>query len=69
MAIYQFITNTFTKPMIERHTAAAKAEAKSQGMAQGRAEADRLWREWNQRRMDAAANGLPFNEPLPTNPD
>ncbi len=57
MAIYQFLTNVLTKPVIERHA------------ARGRAEADRLWREWNQRRIDAAANNLPFDEPPPTNLD
>ena len=54
MAIYQFLTNVLTKPVIERHA------------ARGRAQADRLWREWNQRRIDAAANNRPFDEPPPT---
>ena len=32
---------------------------------EGHREADRIWREWNHRRMEAQAQGQPFNEPPP----
>ena len=54
MALYQFLTNTLTKPAIERQR------------AKGRAEANREWQEWNQRRMNAEAEGQPFDEPPPS---
>ena len=33
--------------------------------AEGIAEVNRVWREWNRRRMDAKARGEPFTEPEP----
>ncbi len=33
--------------------------------AEGRAEADRAWRAWNARRLEAEARGEPFTEPPP----
>ena len=57
MAIYQYITNRFTKPIIEKHQA--------EGREEGRAEANQEWQSWNQRRLLAAANGQPFDEPPP----
>ncbi|RKU34472.1 hypothetical protein C6495_07495 [Candidatus Poribacteria bacterium] len=32
------------------------------------AERDRVWTEWNTRRMAAEASGIPFHEPPPTSP-
>ena len=34
-------------------------------MAEGRAEANRQWDAWNQRRIAAKNAGLPFTEPTP----
>ena len=81
MAIYQYITNRFTLPVIEIHLAQGReqgreegreegieegrAEGREQGIEEGRAEANQKWQAWNQRRMDAAANDLPFDEPPP----
>ena len=58
MAIYQFLTNAFTKPAIERHM--------SKGEERGRAEANRKWKEWLERREAAEAEGRPFDEPPPS---
>ncbi len=58
MAIYQFLTNVLTKPVIERHAA--------RGRAAGMTEANRRWDEWLQRRTDAEADGRPFDEPPPS---
>ena len=69
MAIYQYITNRFTLPVIERHLAQGREqgreEGREEGIEEGRAEANQKWQAWNQRRMDAAANDLPFDEPPP----
>ena len=65
MAIYQYITNRFTLPVIERHLAQGREEGREEGIEEGRAEANQKWQAWNRRRMDAAANNLPFDEPPP----
>ena len=77
MAIYQYITNRFTLPVIERHLAQGREqgieegreqgieEGREQGIEEGREEANQKWQAWNQRRIDAAANALPFDEPPP----
>lgn len=81
MGIYGILTNAFTKPIIERHIAEGHAEGRAKGRDEGRAEgrdegrdegraegkeeANRAWRKWYARRMEAEANGLPFDEPMP----
>ena len=45
----------------------AEAKGKAEGIAQGKAERDREWTDWNNRRLDAAAKGQPFDEPPPLN--
>jgi len=57
MSLYQFMVNNFVIPVIEKH--------RDEGRAEGRAEERATWREWNRRRLDAEAQGLPFNEPTP----
>ena len=42
------------------------AEGKAEGKAEGIVERDREWTAWNERRLDAAANGQPFEEPPPS---
>ena len=50
------------------------AEGKAQGIAEGKAEGktegiverDREWTAWNERRLQAAAKGQPFDEPPPS---
>ena len=37
--------------------------------AEGRAEANRAWRDWNARRLQAESKGRPFSEPPPSEPD
>lgn len=73
MSLYQYITNRFTKPVIEGHEARGEAigEARGEaigearGEARGKAEANQAWAEWNERRMEAEAQGLLFDEPTP----
>ena len=62
MALYQFLTNTLTKPAIERQ----RARGRKEGRAEGLAEANQRWEEWLQRREAAEAAGQPFDEPPPS---
>lgn len=43
-----------------------RAEGVAQGVDQGMERERRAWTEWNSRRLEAEANGLPFNEPPPS---
>ena len=42
------------------------AQGVAQGVDQGRERERRAWTEWNRRRLEAEANGLPFDEPPPS---
>ena len=57
VSLYHIITNRFTIPAIEKHRA--------EGRAEGEEQANQAWREWLQRRDEAEAQGLPFDEPPP----
>jgi hypothetical protein len=37
-----------------------------QGRAEGRADNQKIWEAWNQRRLEASERGEPFDEPTPT---
>ena len=50
---------------MERGVAQGRAEGVAQGMAEGAERERRAWMAWNSRRVDAEANGLPFDEPPP----
>ena len=73
MSLYQAMVNRLVVPVIQAHEergrAEGKVEGRVEGLAEGRAEgqtAERArWQEWNRRRMDAAAQGLDFDEPPP----
>ena len=41
------------------------AQGKAEGKVEGEAKANRLWQEWNRRRMEAEAEGSRFDEPPP----
>ena len=55
------MVNNFVIPVIEKH----RDEGRAEGRVEGRVEERAAWREWNRRRIDAEAQGLPFNEPPP----
>lgn len=46
-----------------------REEGREEGQAAGRQETDATWREWNQRRLQAIADGVPFEEPTPDPPN
>ena len=64
MSLYQVMVNRFVIPVIEAH----EARGREQGRAEGLAESNAAWRAWNRRRMSAEAQGEPFNEPPPGEP-
>ena len=59
-AVAEAVTVAVTEAVEE-----ATAEGEAAGRARGRAEINDMWRAWNARRMDAVANGEPFDEPPP----
>ena len=50
---------------LERVREQRRAEGRAEGRVEGVVEADRLWRAWNARRLEAEAEGRPFAEPPP----
>lgn len=46
--------------------AEARAEGRAEGQAEARAENQKLWQDWNARRLDHEAAGKPFQEPPPS---
>ena len=49
----------------ERRRAEEYAEGFAEDRLEGIAEVDRVWREWNRRRVEASECGDPFDEPEP----
>ena len=52
----------------KRRVEEAENRGRSQGIAEGLAQAWEKWQGWNQRRLEAEAEGRPFNEPPPSAP-
>ena len=50
----------------EKAIAQGLAEGIARGTAEGHAERQKLWQEWNQRRLNHEARGEPFDEPPPS---
>ena len=72
MVIADWLREKYVTPLQEqrkaeraRRRAEGYAEGYAEGRAEGIAEGNRVWREWNRRRMDAKARSEPFNEPEP----
>ena len=51
--------------VVAQNEARLRAEGEAKGRVEGVTETDALWRAWNGRRLDALANGEPFDEPPP----
>ena len=58
----KYLGKRFVKPLREK----LRAEGRTEGLIEGKAEERRKWIEWNQRRMNAEAEGVPFHEPPPS---
>ena len=73
MVTAKYLGNKFVKPLIEKRREEGRVEGRKEGRVEGRAEGRTegraeerlLWSEWNRRREEAAANGVPFVEPPP----
>jgi hypothetical protein len=65
VSLYHLITNRFTRPIIEEHRQEGREEGRMEGIAEGMEKSNRAWSEWNQRRMDHEAQGIPFGETPP----
>ncbi len=69
MSLYQAMVNRFVIPVIEKHRdegrIEGRVEGRAEGRVEGRADTNATWRAWNQRRVDAEARELPFDEPPP----
>ena len=50
---------------LRRRFEQGKAEGIAEGMAEGQEEERNQWRAWNKRRLEAEAEGKPFDEPPP----
>ena len=62
--------NKYDAKLIEQGIEQGRTEGieqgKAEGIEQGKAEAYQQIAEWNARRLEAAAKGIPFDEPPPT---
>ena len=54
------------KMWLNRAREEGRAEGRELGREEGRLERDRLWKEWNERRLSAEHAGQPFAEPPPS---
>ena len=64
MVIADWLREKYVKPLKEKNEAEQERRR-----AEGRAEVNRVWREWNERRLEAEARGEQFNEPEPFSDD
>ena len=65
----EYLRNRFVKPVIAAHEAKGRAEGEAIGKAEGELTRHMKWDSWNRRRMEAEAQGIPFNEPPPSSPN
>lgn len=66
-AVLMILWNLYKREQ-EKRLREIAAEVAAEVKAQVTAERDRVWTEWNTRRMAAEASGIPFHEPPPTSP-
>ena len=69
MAISNILSRSFVEQRVAEiraeGIAIGEAEGETKGEAKGVAKANRLWQEWNRRRVEAEAEGRRFDEPPP----
>ena len=58
--------NRYDATLIEQGKAEGIEQGRTEGIEQGKTEAYQQIAEWNARRLEAAAKGIPFDEPPPT---
>ncbi len=57
MITYNYLYNKFVQRVIDQHM--------ERGRAEGKAEVNTRWADWNSRRLEAESKGVPFDEPPP----
>ena len=65
VSLYHMIANRWVKPVIEEHIEQGREEGRAQGRKEGRAEVIAEVQAWLQRKAEAEAKGMPFDEPPP----
>ena len=70
MIAADYFRRKYLEPLKERQREEGRKQGRKQGREEGREEGreqiQRLWEEWNERRMKAEADGVPFDEPPPS---
>ncbi len=61
-------TEEALKKGLEEGRKEGREEGLKEGIAKGSVEIYRAWTDWNKRREEAEAKGVPFNDPPPPNP-
>ena len=61
----KFLEDKFLNPWREKRAAEAREKDRAEGHTEGREQERSMWTEWNHRRLEAEANGVPFDEPAP----
>ena len=61
----KFLEDKFLNPWREKRAAEAREKGRTEGREEGREQERSKWSEWNHRRLEAEANGIPFDEPSP----
>ncbi len=56
----------FLSDMLQERLERMREARRAEGRAEGRAETNARWETWNNRRLEAAARGEPFQEPPPS---
>lgn len=66
MVTARYLGNKFVTPLIEQYRKEGREEGRQEGREEGEARANRKWVDWNNRRIKAEDEGIPFDEPPPT---
>ncbi len=73
MVTAKYLTKKLIEPLdrkreeeLESRFERGRSEGVAQGVAQGAERERRAWTQWNSRRLEAEADGLPFDEPPPS---
>ena len=61
VVIASYFRDKFVEPQRRKY----RDQGRTEGREEGREEVSQQWREWNQRRLQAQANGEEFKEPPP----
>ena len=65
MVTYRYLSRKFLDPQRQQILAEGEERGLKRGLEEGQATRQRLWEEWNTRRLESERNGRPFDEPPP----